>query len=64
MAKIIIPIKSSDLIAQLEQRFPDELDVRENTPSFDRGKRAGIFELLRELKHYLKGETEKKTVTI
>lgn len=53
MAKIIIPIKSYDLIKQLEERFPDELDVAD-APPFERGKKAGVVELIRELKYYLK----------
>jgi len=59
MAKTIIPIKSSDLIQQLELRFPDKLDVEDASP-FERGKKAGVVELLRELKHNLKGETVNK----
>jgi len=59
MAKIIIPINSYDLIKQLEERFPDELDVVD-TPPFERGKKAGVVELIRELKYYLKGETVQK----
>ena len=61
MAKTVIPIKSSDLIEQLLLRFPDKLDVDEElTSPFERGKRAGVVELLRELKINLKGETVKK----
>ena len=64
MAKIVIPTKSSDLIQQLDERFPDKLDVEETTSPFDRGKKAGVVELIRELKFYLKGETViKHTVT-
>lgn len=65
MAKTVIPIKSSDLITQLLQRFPDKLDVYEDISSpFERGKKAGVVELLRELQSNLKGETVKKTAKV
>jgi len=53
MAKVVIPIKSSDLIEQLQKRFPDKLDVSEDKSPFERGKIAGVVELLRELKQNL-----------
>ena len=53
MAKITIPTLSSDLIKMLDKRFPDIYDV-DNKEPFERGKYAGIIELLRELKQGLK----------
>lgn len=55
MAKIIIPTNSLDLIEQLLLRFPDKIEVDEDkTSPFARGKRAGVVELLRELKQNIK----------
>lgn len=54
MAIVKIPPKSRDLINQLTERYPDILDVSESQGPFERGKVAGVVELLRELKQALK----------
>ena len=56
MAKVIIPNKSVDLITQLDKRYPDILDVSESLSPFERGKKAGVVELLRELKQSINKE--------
>ena len=56
-------MKSSNLIQMLSERFPDKLDLTDESP-FNRGKKAGVVELLRELNFYLKGEAVKKTVKL
>jgi len=50
MAKTEIPTRSEDLIALLAKRYPDKLDISETLGPFERGKYAGVVELLRELK--------------
>jgi len=61
MAKVIIPASSRDLITMLNKRYPDVLDVSETLGSFDRGKKAGVVELLRELKQNLDKDYYDKT---
>ena len=56
MAKWIIPTNSRDLITALDKRYPDVLDVSETLSPFERGKRAGVIELLRELKQTINKE--------
>ena len=56
MAKQTIPSSSRDLIELLRVRFPDVLDVNETKSPFERGKYAGIVELLRELKYTIDKE--------
>lgn len=51
-----IPLDSKDLIQQLDKRYPDVLDVSETLSPFERGKVAGVIELLRELKQALNKE--------
>ena len=54
--KVTIPTLSRDLIQQLDKRFPDKLDTYEINSEFERGKLAGVIELLRELKSYIEKE--------
>jgi hypothetical protein len=56
MAKVVIPTSSRDLITMLDKRYPDVLDVSEALSPFERGKKAGVIELLRELKQALNKE--------
>jgi len=58
MAKTIIPSKSSDLINLLNKRYPDVLDVQECLSPFERGKKAGVVELLRELNQIINKEIQ------
>ena len=58
MAKTIIPNKSSDLINLLNKRYPDKLDTLESQSPFERGKTAGIVELLRELNQIINKEIQ------
>jgi len=53
MAIMKIPTASSDLITLLDKRYPDVLDTSETMGPFERGKRAGVVLLLRELKQAL-----------
>jgi hypothetical protein len=48
-----IPLYSKDLISELDKRFPDVLDTTGSSNLFDRGKIAGVVELLRELKYFV-----------
>ena len=50
MAIMKVPHKSEELIAILTKRYPDVLDTSETLSPFERGKIAGVVELLRELK--------------
>lgn len=45
-----LPKNSLDLIKQLEEMFPDKMLV-EDVDAFDRGKLAGVIDLIRYLKH-------------
>jgi len=50
MAHKAIPIHSKDLLLELTKRYPDALDIYESLSPFERGKQAGVVQLLRELK--------------
>lgn len=49
MAYKPLPKDSKELLKELQVRFPDTLDTTELQGPFERGKTAGIIELLREL---------------
>ena len=51
-----IPQGSRELIKALTERYPDVLDVSETLSPFERGKVAGVVELLRELKQSIEKE--------
>lgn len=53
MAKQEIPTDSSVLIELLMKRYPDTMDTSDDD-AFTRGKKAGVVELLRELKANLR----------
>lgn len=55
MAHKAIPTHSKDLIAELDKRFPDKVEILDLSP-FERGKQASVVELLRELKQRLNKE--------
>ena len=50
-----LPIKSLDLLKQLEKDYPDKIDTRE-TSAYEQGKQHGVIELIRYLKRLEKGE--------
>jgi uncharacterized coiled-coil protein SlyX len=56
MAKTNVPSNSRELITMLDKRFPDRLDTLETQSEFQRGKVAGVVELLRELKQIINKE--------
>jgi hypothetical protein len=53
MAKQYIPPTSRELITLLDKRYPDILDTEDSLSPFERGKVAGVVQLLRELKQQL-----------
>lgn len=55
MAYKPLPTQSEELLIELTKRYPDILDVSESLGPFERGKVAGVIELLRELKYRQKG---------
>jgi hypothetical protein len=44
-----LPSRTIDLLDKLEELFPDTM-ITEDLSSFERGKRAGVIDLLRLLK--------------
>lgn len=50
MANIKTPIYTKDLIEILKKRYPDVYPIdEENVTDYQRGKYAGVIELIREL---------------
>jgi len=45
-----LPEKSIDLLEMLDLMYPDKYDTTNNLSDFDRGKQAGVIELIRNLK--------------
>jgi hypothetical protein len=43
-----LPTRTIDLLSELERMFPDQM-VTEQMSDFERGKKAGVIELLRLL---------------
>ena len=43
-----LPIRTIDLLKELERMYPDQM-VTEQLSDFERGKKAGVIELLRLL---------------
>lgn len=50
-----LPLKTLDLLKQLEKEYPDKIVTRELSP-YEQGKLHGAIDLIRYLRHLEKGE--------
>lgn len=50
-----LPVKTLDLLRQLEKEYPDKVITRELSP-YEQGKQHGVIDLIRYLKRLQEGE--------